>query len=61
MLTNIYWIKTPGKGKVGIMPRPRGDDWLEDEIISFKKAGVSVVVSLLTLPEIKELFLSEEK
>ena len=61
MYTDIFWIETPGKGKVGIMPRPRGGDWLEGEISYFKEEGVDAVVSLLTYPEICEFQLSEEE
>ena len=37
------------------MPRLRGNDWLEDEIISYKNYGVEVIVSLLETDEIIEL------
>ncbi len=43
------------------MPRPRGGDWLEDEIKSLKFSGVDVVVSLLESEEITELDITEEK
>jgi protein-tyrosine phosphatase len=43
------------------MPRPRGGDWLEDEVKAWRSAGVDVVVSLLMPDEITELDLSDEK
>jgi len=43
------------------MARPRGGDWLEDEIRSLKDSKVDLVVSLLTKPEIVELDLLEEE
>jgi protein-tyrosine phosphatase len=43
------------------MPRPRGGDWLEDEIQSWRQAGVAAVLSLLTREEIDELSLSHEE
>ena len=43
------------------MPRPRGGDWLEDEIRSLNMSGVNVVVSLLEREEITELDIAEEK
>jgi protein-tyrosine phosphatase len=43
------------------MPRPRGGDWLEDEIQSWLRAGVKVVVSLLTCDEQTELSLADEE
>jgi len=61
MRTELYWIEGPWRGRLAIMPRPRGGDWLEDEIQSWRRAGVDVVVSLLTLEEQTELNLTEEK
>jgi hypothetical protein len=28
----IYWINTPWPGRLAIVPRPRGGDWLEEEV-----------------------------
>lgn len=42
------------------MPRPRGGDWLEDEISGLKDSGVDTVVSLLENEEISELEIVEE-
>lgn len=43
------------------MPRPRGGDWLADEIRSLKMSGVDAVVSLLEKEEITELDITEER
>jgi len=61
MRTEIYWIEGPWRGRLGIMPRPRGGDWLEDEIRSWRRSGVDVVVSLLTREEKSELNLGDEE
>jgi protein-tyrosine phosphatase len=42
------------------MPRPRGGDWLDDEIGSLKTSAVDVVISLLEPEEISELGIGEE-
>jgi protein-tyrosine phosphatase len=42
------------------MSRPRGGDWLEDEIQSWRRAGVDGVVSLLTSDEVVDLGLTDE-
>lgn len=42
------------------MPRPRGGDWLRDEVASLKSKGVALVVSLLHQYETTELDLSNE-
>ena len=57
----IYWINEFAKGNVGMMARPRGNDWLEDEICKLKKLEVDTVVSLLEPNEIIELKLEKEK
>ena len=56
----IYWIEEIDQGKVGIMPRPRGNDWLETEIRKLSMEQVTYVVSLLENQEIHELELEEE-
>src|SRR5713226_5708258 len=60
MRTELYWIEGPWPGRLAIMPRPRGGDWLEDEIQSWRRTGVNVVVSLLTREEQTELSLADE-
>lgn len=60
MRVSIYWINLTNTGRLGTMSRPRGDDWLEDEIRSLHEQGVDVVVSLLEAHEIAELALDEE-
>lgn len=60
MRTELYWIEGPWPGRLAIMPRPRGGDWLEDEIQSWRRSGVGLVVSLLTREEQTELSLDDE-
>jgi len=60
MLSDVYWIEGPWRGKLAILARPRGEDWLEDEVEGWKKAGVDVVVSLLKSGEETELGLTSE-
>ena len=57
---DVYWIKGPWRGRLAILARPRGADWLEDEVEAWKKLGVDTVVSLLTRSEEVELSLTEE-
>jgi protein-tyrosine phosphatase len=61
MRTELYWIEGPWRGRLAIMPRPRGGDWLEDEIQAWRRSGVEVLVSLLTREEQSDLNLSEEE
>jgi len=61
MRTEVHWIPGPWPGRLGIAPRPRGGDWLGDELRSWREAGVDVVVSLLTPQEEAELDLDDEE
>jgi protein-tyrosine phosphatase len=61
MKDDIYWVPGPWPGRLGIASRPRGGDWLNDEVRSWREAGVDVVVSLLTPDEEKDLGLEDEE
>jgi len=58
-MTN-YLIEGPWAGQLAIVPRPRGGDWLDDEMRALKDAGFDLVVSLLTRDELQELGLNRE-
>ena len=60
MWTELHWIDGAWPGKLAVSARPRGGDWLPDEIANWKKAGVGAVLSLLTPEEEKELDLRDE-
>ena len=60
MRAELYWITDAPCGRLEIMPRPRAGDWLFDELLSWKSAGVEVVVSLLAENEVAELGLQQE-
>jgi protein-tyrosine phosphatase len=57
---NPFWVDTANQLRVAIVPRPRGGDWLEDEVAQIKRAGVDVLVSMLQADEAAELGLSAE-
>lgn len=61
MLAQIFWIKFDTAGTLGIIPRPRGGDWLEDELKALSRAGVTTIVSLLEPLEEEELNLTQER
>jgi protein-tyrosine phosphatase len=60
MRAQLYTVKASGSGRLSVMARPRGGDWLADEIVALRDAGAEVLVSLLTAEEIRELDLGEE-
>jgi protein-tyrosine phosphatase len=61
MRAKVYWIPGSWRGKLGIVLRPRGGDWLEDEVRSWRDAGLNVIVSSLTPEETAEFELGQEE
>lgn len=57
----VYWTNGFEKGNVAMMARPRGNDWLEDEILKLQQLEIKTVVSLLEIDEILELGIEKEK
>lgn len=60
MKAEVYWVTGPWPGRLGIVPRPRGGDWLADEVRSWRAAGLDIVTSLLTPDEAAEFELQQE-
>lgn len=60
MKKELYWLDGPWRGKLAMAARPRGGDWLEDDLSGWKQAGADTVISLLTPEEEKDLDLRQE-
>lgn len=60
MSPNLFWISGPWRGRLAVMTRPRGGDWLEDEAAGWRLAGLDTVVSLLEEDEAAQLGLGDE-
>ena len=60
MGTRLYWVDGPWPGKVALAARPRGGDWLEDEVAGWHREGIGAIVSLLKPEEGCELGLENE-
>jgi protein-tyrosine phosphatase len=56
----LYWIDEFSSGELALSARPRGGDWLPDDIAHWQRSGINVVVSLLTPDEERDLQLSDE-
>jgi protein-tyrosine phosphatase len=56
----LFWIPGPWRGKLAVAGRPRGGDWLEDEIKGWRQGGLDVVVSLLEEDEAAQFELAHE-
>jgi protein-tyrosine phosphatase len=59
-MKDAYWIGEPRETRLAIVPRPRGLDWLEEDLLRLRRAGVDVLVSMLTHEEELELGLERE-
>src|SRR5262245_29352992 len=61
MRSEIYWLAGPWVGRLGIAARPRGADWLAEEVQGWSEADVATIVSLLEPNEVAELELGAEE
>ena len=57
----LHWVEGPWPGKLALAARPRGDDWLPDELAGWQRVGVDTVYSLLTSAEEQALDLTNER
>lgn len=46
MRTELHWVDGPWPGKLAIGSRPRGGDWLADEVADWHRAGIEEVALL---------------
>jgi protein-tyrosine phosphatase len=60
MKPDLFWIPGPWQGRLAVAARPRGGDWLQDEVTAWRKAGLGAVVSLLENEEAAQLDLAHE-
>lgn len=60
-MSEIYWIRDREPPQLAIVARPRGDDWLVDDIAGLKAGGIDVLISFLQRYEEEELGLRDEK
>ena len=58
--TPLHWIDGPWKGKLALAARPRGGEWLDDELASWGRQGIDIVFSLLESEENDALDLAGE-
>ncbi len=61
MKATIYSITAAAPVRIAIVARPRGNDWLCDEIRGLSQEGIDVLVSMLTSEEANELGLRDER
>jgi protein-tyrosine phosphatase len=59
-LDEVFWIKSNPPVELAIVLRPRGGEWLANEMLRIKRSGVRSLVSLLEPEEAKLLGLEKE-
>jgi len=57
---DVFWIEGDPPVHLAIVLRPRGGDWLQDELLRLKEAGIQTLVSLLEKQEVAFLALADE-
>lgn len=57
---DLYWMGAAAPHRLAMAARPRGGEWLAEEIAAWRSAGVAMVISLLEPAEARELELRDE-
>jgi hypothetical protein len=58
---DVDWVRELPGVRLALMPRPRGGEYLADEIDGWRRLVVQTVVSLLEPHEIRDLELASEE
>jgi hypothetical protein len=56
----LFRIPTPHPGRLAVVERPRGGDWLADDMACLRAAGVDTLVSALVDDEMRGAWLEAE-
>jgi protein-tyrosine phosphatase len=56
----VFWVKGEPAASLAIVLRPRGGDWLKDELLRMRREGIQTLVSLLEPQEAAYLGLEDE-
>jgi protein-tyrosine phosphatase len=59
-VSSLFWIDEFRPGELALAARPRGGDWLPDEIANWRRSGIDAVLSLLIRQEERDLQLTDE-
>jgi protein-tyrosine phosphatase len=44
---DVFWIEGEPRARLGVVLRPRPEDWLEDDLRRYSQSGIDTLVSLL--------------
>jgi protein-tyrosine phosphatase len=59
-VNDIFWIEGNPPASLAVVLKPRGGDWLEDDLLRMKRDGIETLVSLLEKDEADMLGLEDE-
>jgi protein-tyrosine phosphatase len=57
----LFMVSTPFPGRLGVVERPRGGDWLASDMAELRRLGVDTLVSALVPDELKTTWLEREE
>lgn len=60
MIAEVFWTKEKYPGRIALVPRPRGGEWLENETAAWSDVGIDVIVSMLEAEETRAFELERE-
>jgi protein-tyrosine phosphatase len=60
MRPTLFLIEQPDAGQLSTMAKPRGGEWLSDEMTALRTAGVDILVCALTPTELHDVDLVAE-
>ncbi len=60
MIAEVFWTKEKYPGRIALVLRPRGGEWLEDEAAAWTAAGLNIIVSMLDREETRAFELERE-
>lgn len=60
MKAEVFWTKEKYPGRIALVMRPRGGEWLEDEAAAWSDAGLDIIVSMLDAEETRWFELERE-
>src|SRR5687768_10054702 len=59
-MIDVFLVDTGQSGRLAVALRPRGRDWLEDELRGLVRSRFTILVSMLTAEEERELDIVDE-
>lgn len=56
----VFWVNPGANGRLAIVPRPRANESLLDDLAAIRSDGIDILISLLTPAEATDLGLARE-